>query len=204
MESGTNAFEPGDLGLSLKTLAATAPMRSVYGKQGALHKEIFSHESGEGILSDNGRTEADKYYRAPRPALGTARARAPPAKPPPRVLAPLPTAALASSLSPVAPLARRRLDETIRGQERRDHQKPAGVLSEALCSEAGVVYWFYLKTFHLPPSLRNAPHIYNFHCPLGSRLASLKRAGAEADAAPGSPRQPSGTRGKARHRSQRL
>ena len=82
MESGTNAFEPGDLGLSLKTLAATAPMRSVYGKQGALHKEVFSHESGEGILSDNGRTEADKYYRAPRPALGTARARAPPAEPP--------------------------------------------------------------------------------------------------------------------------
>lgn len=70
MESGTNAFEPGDLGLSLKTLAATAPMRSVYGKQGALHKEIFSHESGEGILSDNGRTEADKYYHSTRPYEG--------------------------------------------------------------------------------------------------------------------------------------
>ena len=70
MESGTNAFEPGDLGLSMKTLAATAPMRSVYGKQGALHKEVFSHESGEGILSDNGRTEADKYYVTTRPFEG--------------------------------------------------------------------------------------------------------------------------------------
>ena len=70
MAAGTNNFVPGDLGLSMQTLAKTAPMRSVYGKQGALHKEIFSHESLEGTLSDNGRTEADKYYHTTRPYEG--------------------------------------------------------------------------------------------------------------------------------------
>ena len=141
MESGTNAFEPGDLGLSMKTLAATAPMRSVYGKQGALHKEIFSHESGEGILSDNGRDRGRQVLScaAARPR-NRARPRAA-RRAPHRALAPLPTAALASSLSPVAPLARRRHDETIRGQERRDHQKPAGVLRRSLYMR---LVWFYL------------------------------------------------------------
>lgn len=70
MASGVNNFAPFDLGLSMKTLAKTAPMRSVYGKQGSLHKEIFSHESGEGILSDNGRNEADMYYHKTRPYEG--------------------------------------------------------------------------------------------------------------------------------------
>jgi len=70
MASGTCGFEPGDLGLSMKTLAQTAPMRSAHGKQGALHKEIFSHESLEGTLSDNGRNEADKYYHTTRPYEG--------------------------------------------------------------------------------------------------------------------------------------
>jgi len=70
MTSGTNGFVPGDLGLSMSTLAKTAPMRSVHGIQGALHKECFSHESQDGMLSDNGRTEADKYFITTRPYEG--------------------------------------------------------------------------------------------------------------------------------------
>jgi len=70
MASGNNGFIPGDLGLSMSTLAKTAPMRSVHGIQGALHKEVFSHESLDGMLSENGRTEADKYYITTRPFEG--------------------------------------------------------------------------------------------------------------------------------------
>jgi hypothetical protein len=37
MASGNGGFQPGDLGLSMTTLAKTAPMRSVHGIQGALY-----------------------------------------------------------------------------------------------------------------------------------------------------------------------
>ena len=57
-------FVPGDLGLSMSTLAKTAPMRSVHGIQGALHKEVFSHESLDGMLSENG---APPTAHDPRP-----------------------------------------------------------------------------------------------------------------------------------------
>ena len=57
-------FVPGDLGLSMSTLAKTAPMRSVHGIQGALHKEVFSHESLDGMLSENG---APPAAHGPRP-----------------------------------------------------------------------------------------------------------------------------------------
>jgi len=68
--SGTNAFEPGDLGLSMATLAATAPQRSVFGKSGSLQKTAFSHESMSGALSDNGRHDAEMYYHKTRPMEG--------------------------------------------------------------------------------------------------------------------------------------
>lgn len=70
MASGTNNFEPGDLGLSMQTLAPTAPMRSVHGKQGSLYQEIFSQESIAGNLSDNGKNEAETYYHRTRPYEG--------------------------------------------------------------------------------------------------------------------------------------
>ena len=67
---GTNGFRPGDLGLSMKTLAPTAPNRSVFGKTGSIKKEVFSHESLTGAISDNGRHEAEMYYRTTRPLEG--------------------------------------------------------------------------------------------------------------------------------------
>jgi len=67
---GTNGFVPGDLGLSMKTLAVTAPQRSTFGKTGSLNKNAFSHESLTGSLSDNGRHEAEMYYRTVRPMEG--------------------------------------------------------------------------------------------------------------------------------------
>jgi len=70
MADGSNRFQPGDLGLSMSTLAKTAPMRSQYGKQGALYQEIFSQESIDGNLSDNGRNEAETYYHRTRPMEG--------------------------------------------------------------------------------------------------------------------------------------
>lgn len=60
----------GDLGLSLRTLAATAPQRSQFGKTGSLNKNAFSHESMTGSLSDNGRHDAEMYYRTVRPMEG--------------------------------------------------------------------------------------------------------------------------------------
>lgn len=68
--AATAAFEPGDLGLSLRTLAATAPQRSQFGKTGSLNKNAFSHESMTGSLSDNGRHDAEMYYRTVRPMEG--------------------------------------------------------------------------------------------------------------------------------------
>jgi len=68
--SGTNAFVPGDLGLSMATLAATAPQRSVFGKSGSLQKTAFSHESMSGCLSDNGRHDAEMYFHKTRPMEG--------------------------------------------------------------------------------------------------------------------------------------
>ena len=68
--SATSGFQPGDLGLSLKTLAATAPQRSEFGKTGSLNKNAFSHESMTGSLSDNGRHDAEMYYRTVRPMEG--------------------------------------------------------------------------------------------------------------------------------------
>jgi len=70
MASGSNKFQPGDLGLSMSTLAKTAPMRSMNGKQGSLYQEIFSQESIDGNLSDNGRNEAETYYHRTRPYEG--------------------------------------------------------------------------------------------------------------------------------------
>ena len=70
MISGTNGFVPGDLGLSMATLAATAPQRSVFGKSGSLNKTAFSHESMSGALSDNGRHDAEMYYHKTRPMEG--------------------------------------------------------------------------------------------------------------------------------------
>ena len=70
MISGTNGFAPGDLGLSMETLAATAPQRSHFGKTGSLNKNAFSHESMTGALSDNGRHDAEMYYRTVRPMEG--------------------------------------------------------------------------------------------------------------------------------------
>ena len=68
--SATSGFVPGDLGLSLQTLAATAPQRSQFGKTGSLNKNAFSHESMTGSLSDNGRHDAEMYYRTVRPMEG--------------------------------------------------------------------------------------------------------------------------------------
>jgi len=68
--AATSKFEPGDLGLSLQTLAGTAPQRSVFGKTGSLNKNAFSHESMTGSLSDNGRHDAEMYYRTVRPMEG--------------------------------------------------------------------------------------------------------------------------------------
>ena len=68
--SGTNGFRPGDLGLSMQTLAVTCPQRSLYGKTGSLNKNAFSHESMTGSLSDNGRHDAEMYYRTVRPMEG--------------------------------------------------------------------------------------------------------------------------------------
>ena len=68
--SATSAFVPGDLGLSLQTLADTAPQRSQFGKTGSLNKNAFSHESMTGSLSDNGRHDAEMYYRTVRPMEG--------------------------------------------------------------------------------------------------------------------------------------
>ena len=68
--AGTNGFKPFDLGLSMKTLAPTAPQRSVFGKSGSMVKEAFSHESLTGAISENGRHEAEMYYRSVRPMEG--------------------------------------------------------------------------------------------------------------------------------------
>ena len=68
--TATSRFVPGDLGLSLQTLADTAPQRSQFGKTGSLNKNAFSHESMTGSLSDNGRHDAEMYYRAVRPMEG--------------------------------------------------------------------------------------------------------------------------------------
>ena len=54
----------------MKTLAETAPQRSQHGKSDSLNKEAFSHESLTGNLSDNGRHEAEMYYRNVRPLEG--------------------------------------------------------------------------------------------------------------------------------------
>jgi len=70
MISGTNGFEPGDLGLSMATLAQTAPQRSIFGKSGSLQKTAFSHESMSGALSDNGRHDSEMYYHKTRPMEG--------------------------------------------------------------------------------------------------------------------------------------
>jgi len=70
MSTGTNGFEPGDLGLSMATLAQTAPQRSIFGKSGSLQKTAFSHESMSGALSDNGRHDAEMYYHKTRPMEG--------------------------------------------------------------------------------------------------------------------------------------
>ena len=55
---------------NLRSDAATAPQRSVFGKSGSLNKNAFSHESMTGSLSDNGRHEAEMYYRTVRPMEG--------------------------------------------------------------------------------------------------------------------------------------
>jgi len=68
--AATSGFAPGDLGLSLQTLADTAPQRSQFGKTGSLGKNAFSHESMTGSLSDNGRHDAEMYYRTVRPMEG--------------------------------------------------------------------------------------------------------------------------------------
>jgi len=68
--AATSGFVPGDLGLSLQTLSATAPQRSQFGKTGSLNKNAFSHESMTGSLSDNGRHDAEMYYRTVRPMEG--------------------------------------------------------------------------------------------------------------------------------------
>ena len=68
--SGTNGFEPFDLGLSMQALATAAPARSVYGKSSSLNKTAFSHESMTGALSDNGRHDAEMYYHKTRPWEG--------------------------------------------------------------------------------------------------------------------------------------
>jgi len=70
MIAGTGGFQPGDLGLSMGTLAETAPQRSVFGKSGSLNKTAFSHESMSGALSDNGRHDAEMYYKTVRPMEG--------------------------------------------------------------------------------------------------------------------------------------
>lgn len=67
---GSNGFQPFDLGLSMKTLAPTAPQRSVFGKTGSMVKEAFSHESLTGAVSENGKHEAEMYYRSVRPMEG--------------------------------------------------------------------------------------------------------------------------------------
>lgn len=66
----TSGFKPGDLGLSMKTLAATAPQRSKFGCKDSLIAEAFSHESLTGNISDNGRHEAECYYKTVRPMEG--------------------------------------------------------------------------------------------------------------------------------------
>jgi len=68
--AATGGFEPFDLGLSMKTLAKTAPQRSQFGKTDSLNKVAFSHESLTGNISDNGRHEAEMYYRTVRPMEG--------------------------------------------------------------------------------------------------------------------------------------
>mgnify|MGYP007078082730 CR=1 FL=1 len=68
--SATSGFVPGDLGLSMATLAVTAPQRSVFGKSGSLQKTAFSHESMSGALSDNGRHDAEIYFQKTRPMEG--------------------------------------------------------------------------------------------------------------------------------------
>jgi len=70
MIAGTNGFVPGDLGLSMSTLAETAPQRSKYGKSGSLQQTAFSHESMTGALSDNGRHDAEMYFHKTRPMEG--------------------------------------------------------------------------------------------------------------------------------------
>ena len=57
-------------GLSRGRLAETAPQRSQFGKTGSLNKNAFSHESMTGALSDNGRHDAEMYYRTVRPMEG--------------------------------------------------------------------------------------------------------------------------------------
>jgi len=68
--AATNGFEPFDLGLSMKTLAKQAPQPSMYGKKDSLNKVAFSHESLTGNISDNGRHEAEMYYKTVRPMEG--------------------------------------------------------------------------------------------------------------------------------------
>ena len=68
--AATSGFKPFDLGLSMKTLAATAPQRSEFGKTVSLNKNAFSHESLTGAISDNGRHEAEMYYKNVRPMEG--------------------------------------------------------------------------------------------------------------------------------------
>jgi len=67
---GACHFKPGDLGLSMQTLAKTAPLRSVHGKRGQLKADLFTHESIAGSLSDNGQHDAETYYHRSRPFEG--------------------------------------------------------------------------------------------------------------------------------------
>ena len=70
MRAGACGFVPGELGLSMKTLAKTAPQRAAHGKSGAIKKHLFSHESITGALSDNGQHDAEMYYHKSRPYEG--------------------------------------------------------------------------------------------------------------------------------------
>ena len=70
VSSGACHFVRGDLGLSMQTLAKTAPDRSTHGKKGSLKKDLFTHESIVGSLSDNGQHDAETYYHRSRPFEG--------------------------------------------------------------------------------------------------------------------------------------
>lgn len=68
--AGACNFEPGDLGLSMQTLAPTAPQRATHGRFSSLRHDLFTHESQSGAISDNGQHDAEQFFAHTRPFEG--------------------------------------------------------------------------------------------------------------------------------------